>query len=578
MKKQFFSILVLLVCLGSYSQMYSINVQADPGWITVTNPYAGTWYTGDNLYISWSSQNAGNYVDIILFMGNSQSITIASDVSNYGSTGNYNWLISGGISTGSTFRIKIVSTTNQSIFSFSNYFTLYNRFISVYSPNTEDVWYEDEPHSISWTSGYVQGSVQMSLYKNDAAIMTISSSIPCAQGTYQWTIPNSITPGTSYRIFIQAIGYSGITSYSGYFSIKKRTIKVTTPTKDTVWYLNEIYQITWVSDHAGSGVDISLYEKNTDETNFHYSRSIIAGTDNDGRQTWSIPSSLSPNSEYRIYIQSTSYATVYNYSEIFRVEERFIRVTSPGNSNIWYIGDVYNITWDSHNAGELVTIDLYQNGAQKAVLVSNITNNGVFTWRVPFEITPDSSSQIKIKSASITTVYGISESFSLSKKSIEITSVAETEHWSMGEHYDISWDSKGFSSNVKIELYAEAGVVVTIMSNVTNSGNYEWMVPSDLSSGSMYKIKITSVSDESIYGYSQGYLVIEATFLQQWSGTIILFSAISLGFVVAYLFIIRKWRRRIAAEKNDQESGLVQVHPEQLSPDEYENIWEKNRD
>lgn len=578
MKKQLFSLGILLFYLAGPCVFFGITVRADPGWILVSNPSGGIWYSGDKMSISWSSLNAGNSVDIILFLGASQSITIASNFPNYGSTVNYDWLIPMGIPSESSCRIKIVSTNNQSIYAFSSYFTLKNRFISVYSPTTGDTWYGDESKSISWTSENIPGSVQLSFYNGDTNVMIISSNFPCSQGAYLWNVPSTINPGSSYRIRIEAIGYSGISSYSSYFSIKKRTIVVTTPTTDTVWFPGESYQITWVSDHAGDSVDISLYEKNTHDYDFRYLRSIMAEIDNDGRQTWTVPSSLSPSSSYRIYIASTSYVSVYNYSEVFRVEERYITISSPRSSDTWYIGEIYNITWTSKNVGEMVTIDLYQNGAQQAVLVLNITNGGVFTWRVPLDSTPDASSQIKIRSSTITTVYGISDPFSLSKKFVEVISPAETELWYKGERHVITWDAKGFSSKVKIELFVDAVITMTIAGNVDNSGRFEWTVPLDITSGSTYKIKITSVSDESIYGYSHGLLDIESTFLQQWSGAIILFSIVSVGFVIAYIVIIRKWRRRIALEEASGESGVVEGVPQQLTDEEYENIWERNRE
>jgi hypothetical protein len=577
LKKRFFSLGVFLLYLEVCFVVFSATVQADLGWIQVSNPSGGTWYTADTMYISWSSSDAGNYVDIVLFIGGVQSITIASDVSNSGSYGYYYWLIPGGISAESSCRIKIISTSNESIYGYSSSFTLRERSISLSSPSAGTILYSDDAVSISWTSQNVVGFVQLSLYDDGTYIMGITQSAS-SQESYLWYIPTMIHSGTSYRIRIEATGYSGISAYSNYFTIRKRMIKVTAPTADTVWYLGGIYQITWESESAGTSVDISLYKKTPYQMDYYYSQSIIAGTDNDGRQTWTVPLNLPSDSSYRIYISSNTYATVHNYSEVFQVEQRYIHVSSPENNVIWYIGETYNITWTSQNAGERVTIELYQNGTKKVVLVENTTNAGVFTWIVPLGTTPDSSSQIKVSSRNITSVYGISQTFSLLRKSIEISSPEETALWYKGERYVIFWETKGFSSNVNIELYAEATTVVTIANNVANSGRYEWTVPLGASSGSLYQIKITSVSDDSIYGYSQGHFAIESTFVQQWSGTIILFSVVSVGFIVAYIVIIRKWRRRIATEKESQESGVFSNISEQLSDEEYENIWEKNRD
>ena len=120
MKKQLFSLGILLFYLAGPCVFFGITVRADPGWILVSNPSGGIWYSGDIMSISWSSLNAGNSVDIILFLGASQSITIASNFPNYGSTVNYDWLIPIGILSESSCRIKIVSTNNQSIYAFSS--------------------------------------------------------------------------------------------------------------------------------------------------------------------------------------------------------------------------------------------------------------------------------------------------------------------------------------------------------------------------------------------------------------------------------------------------------------------------
>jgi hypothetical protein len=576
-KKQLSSIGILLLFGGTSSILFITPVQADQGWIHVSTPSGGTWYVGDFLNISWTSGNAGNYVDILFYIGEMQRFTVASNFYNSGSNENYQWLIPSGIPTGLSCRIKIVSTSNQSIYGFSDYFTLYDRYISVHTPATGEAWSCGEIHGISWESFNFFGNVQLSLYQSDTYVMRIAQNIPYSSGTYMWNIPTTINPGTSYKIRIDAIGYPGIFSYSGYFSIKKRSIQVTSPTKDTTWYLGGIYQITWVSDQAGPSVDISLYEKKEYEMSFRYSQSIITGADNDGVQTWTIPSSLTPSSLYRIYIISVVYGDVFNFSGSFHIEARYISVTSPESNDTWYIGETYNITWNSENAGDSVNIELYQNGMQKAVLIENTSNNGVFMWSIPLDTTPDGSSQIKIRSSNMTSLYGISGLFSLSKKSVEVTSPQNTDLWYKGERHVIVWETKGFSSNVRIDLCVDAAVAVTIAGSVENSGRYDWTVPLDVSSGSLYIIKITSVTDESIYGFSPGHLIIESTFLQQWSGTIILFGAVSGGFIIAFFVIIRNWRRRITAEE-DQASEMNQIVPEQLSEDEYEKIWEQNRD
>jgi hypothetical protein len=63
-------------------------------------------------------------------------------------------------------------------------------------------------------------------------------------------------------------------------------------------------------------------------------------------------------------------------------------------------------------------------------------------------------------------------------------------------------------SYVKIELYKGEVFCKTVVSSTENDGNHPWSIPRELFTGSDYKIKITSISDSSIYDYSDGYFSI----------------------------------------------------------------------
>jgi len=76
-----------------------------------------------------------------------------------------------------------------------------------------------------------------------------------------------------------------------------------------------------------------------------------------------------------------------------------------------------------------------------------------------------------------------------------------------GNTMTISWSSYDAGSYVTIELYKDDSYQKTINSYTPNDGSYYWTIPSDLSSSSNYRIKITSYSNSSIYGYSQYYSI-----------------------------------------------------------------------
>jgi len=73
-----------------------------------------------------------------------------------------------------------------------------------------------------------------------------------------------------------------------------------------------------------------------------------------------------------------------------------------------------------------------------------------------------------------------------------------------GSTYNITWSKSGSAcgSNVKIELYKGGSYNSTITSSTSNNGSYSWTVPTSLTSGSDYKIKITDTSNSNYYDYS----------------------------------------------------------------------------
>ncbi len=72
----------------------------------------------------------------------------------------------------------------------------------------------------------------------------------------------------------------------------------------------------------------------------------------------------------------------------------------------------------------------------------------------------------------------------------------------------IKWRSFGFAGNVSIAYSADGGATFTsIVASVANNGSYAWAVPSGLTAGSNYLIKVTSVSTGTVFGVSPVFTV-----------------------------------------------------------------------
>jgi len=97
--------------------------------IAITSPANGdTWYKGEAYTITWTSKNAGDYVNIKLYKNGDYYYTIASNVEN---NGEHKWnKISSDISSDSSYRIRIDSTSYNNIYGLSEgSFTIEETFL-----------------------------------------------------------------------------------------------------------------------------------------------------------------------------------------------------------------------------------------------------------------------------------------------------------------------------------------------------------------------------------------------------------------------------------------------------------------
>lgn len=102
------------------------------------------------------------------------------------------------------------------------------------------------------------------------------------------------------------------------------------------------------------------------------------------------------------------------------------------------------------------------------------------------------------------------------KNGITLVSPNGGERWIIDTTHAISWDSIGVSGNVKIDLYKQGQFYQNIVESVmADDGTYSWTIPAidpptlkQIAKSSFYKVRITSLVDETIYGESNDYFTI----------------------------------------------------------------------
>ncbi|MCC6796971.1 MAG: GPI anchored serine-threonine rich family protein [Candidatus Hydrogenedentes bacterium] len=79
------------------------------------------------------------------------------------------------------------------------------------------------------------------------------------------------------------------------------------------------------------------------------------------------------------------------------------------------------------------------------------------------------------------------------------------EKWKAGSKKAITWDQDGETGvAVKVDLYRNGAFVETIKSNTPNDGLFKWTIPSGLTAGGGYVVRVASTADPTIKDYSDG--------------------------------------------------------------------------
>ncbi len=183
----------------------------------------------------------------------------------------------------------------------------------------------------------------------------------------------------------------------------------------------------------------------------------------------------------------------------------FITVDEPTNSRSWEANTDHYINWTWGGDFAHVDIDLYHDGNFLRNIATNAQNNGSYFWRIPADISLfDDLYQVNISNTDFDGTWGISDSyFEITEKpSINVTIPSTSNSWKIGTTHFINWTSTGIITDVKIELFKDDVFELEINSSTPNVGHFSWTIPSGLDDSTQYQIKISDVSDPSVYDFS----------------------------------------------------------------------------
>ncbi len=499
---------------GNSPFLYSVNVIAGSAILQIVYPTAGLNFTGGNRFtIQWRySLNSGSFVSLQVFRGDTMAQTIVSGIFNSGSCA---WTVPYTLPTSSGYRIKIVSTADTSINSFSDTFTIANTptLLAIINPAAAAQWNGGTTCTITWTSsGYPGASVNLALYDSIAPVTVIAGNLATSAGRYGWTVPYTLPTSPKYRVRIVSATDTSINNYSNFFTITNipSVLTITAPAAAAQWNTGTACTISWTSSgHPGSMVNLALYTDDSLVTAI--AGNIATGA---GRYTWTVPLTLATSSGYRVKISGTGDASIYDFSDSFTITKSpaVLTITAPSSGAVWNTGTPYTVRWTYSGiyGSDFIRLDLCDSTGTASALSNNfLLSLGQFNWMVPLNI-PTGTYRIRMTLLSDTAIADESDSFSIinSPASLVVTAPVSSGAWNAGISSTISWTSSGpVGSFVTIDLFSDTVLAQSISTYAANNGSYLWALPASLTVGSRYRIRVASYNFPDVSAYS-GYFTI----------------------------------------------------------------------
>jgi hypothetical protein len=469
--------------------------------ITVSSPNGGeTLYVGSEVTITWSSVGMPENVNINYSTNGGSNWN--TGISNTENDGTHQWTVPDAPS--ATCKIQIIGAIDDIPVDVSdNVFTISPPVIELSSPNGGEAWYIGKSYNITWsTMGFV-GDVKIEYSRDNGTNWSDIITATANDGSHPWIIPDESSTTCKIRISEASDG-NPIDESDGVFIIEiEPSVALSFPVGGEVLYIDTTYTVRWST--IGRVDDVKIEYSSDNGATWSV---ITSQTENDGLYDWQVPDIQ--EGTYKVRISEASDGVPFKISDDIYIEYApSITVSYPNGGEIFYIGMVYKIMWVNKGTVGDIKIDYSNdNGVNWNIVVSRVTNNGSYNWKIP-----DDESQnciIRISEASNDDIIDLSDNtFSIAPPFIQVSVPNGGEIWGAGYSHDITWSGEGFLGDVKIEYSTDNGSSwKEIIENAGNNGVYSWIVPNDTSSSC--KVRVSESENASPVDESDAAFKIES--------------------------------------------------------------------
>ena len=181
--------------------------------------------------------------------------------------------------------------------------------LRVTAPNGGEKWTTGKSYAIKWKRKK-GNTVRIRLLKSGKHYKWISKKTK-NDGKHIWKIPATVATGSAYKIKIVFKGNKKIfdTSNKNFKITNADSLEVISPNGGETWKKGSVVSIKWEKGSIGGKVGVYLYKSGK-----RY-RTITVNTANDGKESWTVPTTLATGSAYKVRVQSKTAPTNSDFSD-----------------------------------------------------------------------------------------------------------------------------------------------------------------------------------------------------------------------------------------------------------------------
>ena len=446
--------------------------------ITVTSPNGSESYNlGSTQSITWTStENFGDYCFISLYVKQGQDFVLSQMIAEgvLVSAESYSWTIPTDLAIG-RYKVKISASSNSSINDMSDAEFSINAepiTITVANNGNQTYYFGDTTIPITWTWTGNLSKVNLKVRVGAGSWIVLRSNIDNI-GSFSWSIVESQTPAGYYVFAVyNAEDESIVDSSSDIFNISGSrpipTLNMITPTTSGVTY----------TKNSTSAIDYSV--SYGDYEQFASSVFIQAISDTTGNSIVDFPTSETTLTHHSSSMDSITSAVTWTASGSYDW-------TVPLTDNLSDSG--YFAPTPSSYKFRLSRLE-YSSSGYGVDPIADFSNSSFYVGSAP--------------------------------SSINVTSPLSNDFLILGGSYDIYWESISLNGTVNIGLYSGNRLIHTIFDGVSTQGTNwsnpqgdsvvvnkaNWKISKRLRPSINLRIKITSNSSPSVYGWSNNFSLI----------------------------------------------------------------------